>query len=84
MKNINNYDNKIIQTKISIVNVSSGYSPFSDGVGLPLHNIPSSGVLMKSIGAEFFRSYAIPGINHMCHQTVFFIVPCNVSLHHLT
>ena len=33
--------------------ISSVYSPFSDGVGLPLHNIPSSGVLMKSIGAEF-------------------------------
>ena len=33
---------------------SSGYSPFSDRVGLHLHNIPSSGVLMKSIGAEFF------------------------------
>ena len=36
-------------------NISSVYSPFSDGVGLPLHNIPSSGVLMKSIGAEFLQ-----------------------------
>ena len=35
------------------VNISSIYSPFSDGVGLPLHNIPSPRVLMKSIGAEF-------------------------------
>ena len=26
--------------------ISSVYSPFSDGVGLPLLNIPSSGVLM--------------------------------------
>ena len=26
---------------------------FSDRVGLPLHNIPCSGLLMKSIGAEF-------------------------------
>ena len=36
--------------------ISSVYSPFSDRVGLPLHNIPSSGVLMKSIGAEFFTT----------------------------
>ena len=27
----------------------SVYNPFSDGVGLPLHNIPSPGVLMKSM-----------------------------------
>ena len=26
-----------------------------DGVGINLHNIPSSGVIMKSIGAEFLR-----------------------------
>ena len=46
--------------------ISSDYSPFSNRVGLPLHNIPSSGGLMKSIGAEFFlRPYAVPGINHM-------------------
>ena len=32
----------------------SVYSSFSDRVGLPLHNIPSSGVLMKNIGAEFY------------------------------
>ena len=31
--------------------ISSVYSPFSDGVGLSLYNIPSSGVLVKSIGA---------------------------------
>ena len=31
--------------------ISSVYSPFSDGVGLPLHNIPSSGGVMKGIGA---------------------------------
>ena len=31
--------------------ISSVYSPFSDRVVFPLHNIPSSGVLMKSIGA---------------------------------
>ena len=30
------------------------FSPFSDGVGLALHNISSPGVLVKSIGAEFF------------------------------
>ena len=46
--------------------MSSVYSPFSDRVGLSLHNIPSSGVLMKSIAAEFLRSDALPGVNHMC------------------
>ena len=47
--------------------VSSVYSPFSERVGLPPHNVPSSGVLMKSIGAEFFlRPDALPGVNHMC------------------
>ena len=33
--------------------ISSVYSPFSDRVGLPLHNTPFPGVLMKSIGAAF-------------------------------
>ena len=47
------------------VYISSVYSPFSDRVGLPLHNILSSGVLMKSIGAEFLRPDALPGVNHM-------------------
>ena len=42
-------------------NIALVYSPFSDGVGLPLHNIPSSGVLMKSIEAEFLRPDALPG-----------------------
>ena len=45
--------------------ISSVYSPFSDSVGLPLHNILSSGVLMKSIGAEFLRPDALPGVNQM-------------------
>ena len=45
--------------------ISSVYSLFSDRVGLPLHNSPSSGVLMKSIGAEFLRLDALPGVNHM-------------------
>ena len=40
--------------------IASVYSPFSDRVGRPLHNIPSPGVLMKSIGAD-----ALPGVNHM-------------------
>ena len=31
----------------------SVYSPFSDRVGLPLHNTPFSGALIKSIGAAF-------------------------------
>ena len=37
----------------------------SNRVGLPLHNILSSGVLMKSIGVEFLQLDALPGINHM-------------------
>ena len=50
--------------KLSL-SLSSLHSPFSDGVGLPLHNSPSSGVLMKSIRAEFFlRPDALPGVNH--------------------
>ena len=35
---------------------SSVYSPFSDRVGLPPHNIPFQGVLMKSIGAVFLTT----------------------------
>ena len=34
--------------------ILSVYSPFSDRVGLPLHNTPFPGVLMKSIGVGFF------------------------------
>ena len=41
---------------LCVVYISSVYSLFSDGVGLPLHTIPSPGVLMiMSIGA----------VNHM-------------------
>ena len=45
--------------------ISSIYSPCSKRVGLPLHNIHSSGVLMKSIGSEFLRPDALPSLNHM-------------------
>ena len=38
---------------------------FSDRVVLPLHNTLFPGVLMKSIGAAFFRPDALPGVNHM-------------------
>ena len=42
------------------------YGPFSNRVGHPLHYISSySGVLMKSIGAEFLRPDAPPDANHM-------------------
>ena len=44
--------------------ISSVYSQFSDIVGLTFYNIPSSGVLMKSIGAEFLRPNSFPGVNH--------------------
>ena len=38
---------------------------FFDGVGLPLYNISSSGGVMKSIGAEFLRPDALPGVTYM-------------------
>ena len=50
-----NYVKAVLSNNIIQLYTSSGYSPFSDRVGLPLHNIPSSGVLMKSIGVEFLR-----------------------------
>ena len=59
--------------------ISLVYSSFSDRVGLPLHNIPSSGVLMKSIGAGFLRPDVLPGIKHMRvmqYQTVLNITLC--------
>ena len=45
--------------------IPSVYSTFSDRVGPPPHNIPSSGVLMKSIGTELLRTDALPDVNHM-------------------
>ena len=45
--------------------ISSVYSSFSDGVGLPLHITLLLHVLMKSIGAEVLRPDALPGVNHM-------------------
>ena len=50
---------------IKRIYISSVYSSFSDRIGLSLHNILSSGVLMKSIGAEFLRPDAVPVVNHM-------------------
>ena len=43
------------------------YSPFSDKVGLPLHNNPFPGVLMKGFAMEqrFLRPDALPDVNHM-------------------
>ena len=41
------------------------YIVFSDRVGLPLHNTPFPGVLMKSIIAAFFRPDTLPDVNHM-------------------
>ena len=50
---------------IVYIYISSVYSPFSVRVALPLHDIHSLGVLMKSIGAECLRLDALPGVNHM-------------------
>ena len=59
--------------------ISSVYSPFSDRVGLLLHNIPSSEVVIMSIRAEFLRTDTPPGVNHMRgmqYQIVFNIAFC--------
>ena len=40
----------------NIFESSSVYSPFSDRGGLPPHNTPFQGVLIKSIGAAFFTT----------------------------
>ena len=56
---------------------SSVYSPFSDRVGLPHHNTPFPGVLMKSIGAVFLLPNALPDVNHtrgMQYQIVLNII----------
>ena len=56
---------------------SSVYSPFSDRVGLPPHNTPPPGVLMKSNGALFLRPDVLPDVNHtrgMQYQTVLNII----------
>ena len=46
------YFHYVIHVMISLSHnyISSVYSLFPDSFGLPLHNVPSSGVLMKSIG----------------------------------
>ena len=41
--------------RIDFIYISSVYSPFSVRVRLPLHNIPSPGVLMKNILSRFFN-----------------------------
>ena len=67
------------RSHLIFLSISSVYSPFSDRVGLPLHKIPSSGVLMKSIGAEFLLPDALPDVNHirgMQYQIVLNIELC--------
>ena len=44
---------------------SSVYSPFSDRVGVPPHNTPFPGVLIKSIGAADNIYTYLPDVNHM-------------------
>ena len=48
-----------------ITYISSVYSPVSDRVGLPLHNIPSPEVLTNITGAEFLLQDVLPGVNHL-------------------
>ena len=54
-----------IFVKIIVHPSSSVYSTFSYRVGLPQHNAPFPGVLMKSIGAAFLRPDALPDVNHL-------------------
>ena len=51
--------------------ILSVYSTFSDRVGLPPHNAPFPGVLMKSIGAAFY--------NRMPFLTSTTCVGCNIK-----
>ena len=44
----------VFDFEVKMSNSSSVYSPFSDRVGLPPHNTPFPGVLIKSIGAAFY------------------------------
>ena len=43
------------------------YSPFSDRVGLPLHNTRFPGMLMKSIRAALKKTDALSDVNNMCY-----------------
>ena len=57
------------------------YSPFSDRVGLSLHNTPFPGVLIKSIGEAFFDR--MPFLTSTCdvciwHMFVFMLVVVTV------
>ena len=48
-----------------------------------LYNIPFSGVLIRSSGAEFLRPDALPGVNHMRRmkcKTVLTIINCLKNL----
>ena len=42
-----------------------GAEQVSQVQSLPFHNIPSLRTLIKSIGAEYLRPDALPGVNHM-------------------
>ena len=55
----------ILGRQFEYIYILSVYSPFSDRVGLPLHNTPFPGVLMKIIGAAFFLPDALPDVNHI-------------------
>ena len=48
------------------------HSPFSERVGLPPHNTPIPGVLMKNIGAAFFY-------DRMPYLTSTTCVGCNIK-----
>ena len=65
-----NIVNIIHITTITVITVNYIYHWFivRFPIGLDflfLHNIPSSEVLMKSIGTEILRPDSFPGVNHM-------------------
>ena len=52
-------------SKYTSANIYNRLVCFPMGLAFPLHNIPSQGVLMKSIGVDFLWLCALPGVNHM-------------------
>ena len=52
---------------VSVLKAAFCMTYISNSVGLPLHNIPSSGVLMKSTREELLRPDALSGVNHSLH-----------------
>ena len=59
--------------------ILSVHSPFSDRVGLPIHNTPFPGVLMKNIGAAFFDQMAFLTSTTCVGCNMCYVVNVNVT-----